>query len=287
MSSSSSNNSSTASSSIISPHEFSCLITEPEMTRALARTFASRPTSTAILRYYFFLSRSIERLHQELERHHHEQNTLFHHLFESRRFRMKVQPIVLRYRQFTSRYHPYGRTPSPLNAPSETNDINLPSNTTIDEEIGSTQNPIVISDNEEAHDGTFLRQKTRRYRFHSAARSISMTSYRRTVSPIDDHDPSSDIEIHQRRQSLNDSQSFYPPNSEEPGTERNPIYVSEFDETRCGICNEGHSIVDCTKEQEAPIPDTQHSLLKAIKDILHRGGPSHGTRLQEKTGSPQ
>ena len=114
MSSTTSNNSSTASSSIISLHKFSHLITEPEMTRSLARAFASRPTSTAILRYYFFLSRSIVRLEQDLERHRHEQNTLFDHLFKSRRFLMKVEPIIQRYRQLTLRYHPLAILHLPL-----------------------------------------------------------------------------------------------------------------------------------------------------------------------------
>ena len=142
MSSTTSNTSSTASSSIISPHEFSCLITEPKMTHSLAKAFASRPTSTAILCYYFFLSQSIDRLEQELEQHQHEQNTLFDHLFKSRRFRMKVQPIIQQYQQLTSHYHPYGHTPSPPSMASDNNNnnINLFSNPAIDEEIGLKEN---------------------------------------------------------------------------------------------------------------------------------------------------
>ena len=89
---------------------------------------------------------------------------------------MKVEPIIQRYRQLTPRYHPYGRTPSPPGTPSDNNDINLPSNTAIDEEIGSKQNPIIIPDDEETHIGTFQRQKTRRYRFHPSTRSMSVPS---------------------------------------------------------------------------------------------------------------
>ena len=280
MSSTTSNNSLTASSSIISPHEFSRLITEPEMTRSLARAFASRPTSTAILCYYFFLSRSIDRLEQDLERHRHEQNTLFDHLFKSRRFRMKVEPIIQRYRQPTPRYHPYGHTPSPPGTPSDNNDINLPSNTAIDEEIGSKQNPIIIPDDEETHVGTFKRQKTRRYRFHPSTRSMSVPSYRQTPSPIDDH-------IQQRRRSLNGSQSPHQPNDEEPGTKWNPIYVSENNVIRCGLCNEeGHFILDCTKEYwfdeenrwYAPIPDT--GIPDALRYTVNTGEDTQGHFMQ-------
>ena len=179
MSSTTSNNSSTASSSIISSHESSRLITKPKMTCSLARTFASRPTSTAILRYYFFLSRSIDWLEQDLEWHQHEKNTLYDHLFKSRRFRMKVQTIIQQYWQLTPRYHPYGRTPSPPGMPSDNNlnDINKPSNTAIDEETGSKQNPIIIPNDEE----------TQRCHFHPSTRSMSVPSYRWTPSPIDNH----------------------------------------------------------------------------------------------------
>ena len=84
---------------------------------------------------------------------------------------MKVEPIIQRYRQLTPRYHPYGRTPSPPGTPSDNNNINLPSNTAIDEEIGSKRNPIIIPDDEEAHIGTFLRQKTQQYCFYPGTSS--------------------------------------------------------------------------------------------------------------------
>ena len=83
-------------------------------------------------------------------------------------------------------------------------------------------------------------------------------SYRRTPSPIDNH-------VQQRQRSLNGSRSPHQPNDEEQGTKWNPIYVSEKDVIRCGLCNEeGHFILDCTKEYwfdeenrwYTPIPNT-------------------------------
>lgn len=239
MSSTSSNNdnSSTASSPIISPHEFSRLITDPEMTRSVARTFASRPTSTAVLRYYFFLSRSIDRLDQELERHRHERNTIFGHLFEKRSFRMKIQPIIQRYRHLASRthrgYHPYSHSPSPPDTSLTNNPPSIDNRPT-----GSDTSPTPIDNNN--------------------IDPLSQEGIRGYVS-VEVHDQSND-------DSLNSYYTAIDETLGQPGSERNPIVISDdeevqhrrrsLNEIRCAICNEyGHFIVDCTKEY--PIDDEE------------------------------
>ena len=152
---------------MLSPDELSCLIIETDLAYPIARAFASKPTSTAVLRNYAFLSRSIDRLKLDLERHRLEQQALFTYLMESRTFQTKIQPIVHQYRRRNGhtryRYHPYDRTPSPadsIDPPHNINDLSQETNqflhrhsggsslgsycTTIDETLGSKWNPIVV-----------------------------------------------------------------------------------------------------------------------------------------------
>lgn len=93
------------------------------MIHFVARRFAQNSASTAILRYYKFLSFSIEHLEQELERYHQEREVLYDHLFENQTFRTRIRPLVdeFRHRQAQVRhgFHPYGRpTSSPAPTPS-------------------------------------------------------------------------------------------------------------------------------------------------------------------------
>lgn len=181
MSSSSSNDSYSASSPIPSPQELSHLITEPDSLHSIARKFTSKPTSTAILRYYKFLSQSIARLEEELERHQMEREVVYNHLFDNQSFRTRICPIVNEYRQkralIRQRFHPYSRTssspnmnsanhsPSTNNSPSieegiqgrvsveihdrYDNELLDPYYTAIDDASGSKKHPIIASDVEE------------------------------------------------------------------------------------------------------------------------------------------
>ena len=88
-----------ASSPIPSPEELSHLLTEPDSLHSIARKFTSKPTSTAILRQYKFLSQSIAQLEEELERHHMEREVIYTHLFDNRSFQTRICPIVDKYRQ--------------------------------------------------------------------------------------------------------------------------------------------------------------------------------------------
>ena len=152
---------------LLSPDELSRLIIETDLAYPIARAFASKPTSTAVLRNYAFLSRSIDGLELDLERHRLEQQALFTYLMESRTFQTKIQPIVHQYRRRNGhtryRYHPYDRTPSPadsIDPPHNIDDLYREANqllhrhsggsslesycTAIDETLGSKWNPIVV-----------------------------------------------------------------------------------------------------------------------------------------------
>jgi hypothetical protein len=180
MSSSSSNDSYSASSPIPSPQELSHLITEPDSLHSIARKFASKPTSTAILRYYKFLSQSIAQLEEELERHQMEREVIYNHLFDNRSFQTRIRPIVNEYRQkqvlIRQRFHPYSRTsgspsmPSANNSPSTNNPPSIENGiqgrvsieihdrydnespdsyyTTLDDTLGSKKHPIIVTDDE-------------------------------------------------------------------------------------------------------------------------------------------
>jgi hypothetical protein len=173
-------NNDTTSEIILSSDELSRVLVDPDMLFRVARTFASHPTSTATLRYYRFLSLSIDRLELDLERHRLEQQALFTRLMECETFRTKIYPTVQEYRR-KARFHPYGRSPSPPSPPSFNNYVNppptievtsTPHRVDIDEEInrlgnerkdtavvqqygvalgvtGSKWNPIVIHDEKE------------------------------------------------------------------------------------------------------------------------------------------
>jgi len=107
-----------------SPQELSHLLTDPDLLQTISRSFAQKRTTTAVLRYYNFLSSSIAALEEELERHQQERETIYDYLFESRSFTNRLQPIVSEYRHRRALhrrgFHPYSQlsTPSPPNASS-------------------------------------------------------------------------------------------------------------------------------------------------------------------------
>ena len=120
MSTSSSSDSYSAPTSIPSPQELSSLITDPYTNEQIDRKFRSKLTSSAILRYYTFISHSIVQLEDELERHQQEREILYNNLFASRTFKYKIRPIVEEYRHRRamrrSIHHPYGRGISPVSS---------------------------------------------------------------------------------------------------------------------------------------------------------------------------
>ena len=124
MSTSSSSDSYSAPTSIPSPQELSSLITDPYTNEQVDRKFRNKPTSSAILRYYTFISHSITQLEDELERHQQEREILYDNLFASQTFKYKIRPIVEEYQHRRAMrrrgQHPYGRRASP--STSSTND---------------------------------------------------------------------------------------------------------------------------------------------------------------------
>ena len=98
MSTSSSSDSYSTPTLIPSPQELSSLITDPYTNEQVDRKFRNKPTSSAILRYYTFISHTITELEGELERHQQEREILYDNLFTSRTFKYKIRPIVEEYR---------------------------------------------------------------------------------------------------------------------------------------------------------------------------------------------
>lgn len=149
----------TTSETILSYDELSRILVDPDTLYRVSRTFASHPTSSATLRYYRFLSLSIDRLELDLERHRLEQQSIFTHLMDSGTFRMKIHPIIQEYRRRPG-FHPYGRSSTSPTPPSFHNRVNTDTSPTqristsdIDEEInrlGSMTN-IVFEDEEPGH----------------------------------------------------------------------------------------------------------------------------------------
>ena len=91
MSTSSSSNSYSIPTLIPSPQELSSLITDPYSNEQINRKFRNKPTSSAILHYYTFISHSIAELEGELERHQQEREILYNNLFASRTFILSLK----------------------------------------------------------------------------------------------------------------------------------------------------------------------------------------------------
>ena len=132
MSSSTSDDSRSATLSTLSPPELSRLTTEPQMFHSISDAFLPDSSITVSLRYYAFMSRSIDTLEQELERIHTERQYMYDHLMQSDQFRRRITPVVNEYRLLTGqqsqrRYHPYGHTPPPIRTPSWPGSVNPPS----------------------------------------------------------------------------------------------------------------------------------------------------------------
>jgi hypothetical protein len=124
----------------------------------------------------------------------------------------------------------------------------------------------------EPHITKFRQQKTRQYRFHPYAGTMS-TPLTSNDTPI--------TEIRRHRQSLNCS----PPTTDELGTKGNPIYVSDDDDLKCDGCNEqGHYILDCTKEyrfdeeKERYVPILDGENLTEYRDIVNTPLSTHAQK---------
>ena len=87
--------------------------THPEFVFPLARMFTNEPLPSAILRYYGFISQTIDNLEWEEERCREEQETVFEALISNSNFRTWIQPIIQKFHEHhvSHRFHPYERTP--------------------------------------------------------------------------------------------------------------------------------------------------------------------------------
>ena len=162
---------------LLSPAELSRIVVDPNMTGVVSAAFRYDPTGSALMRQYTFLSRNIDRLNEDLERHHSEQYMLFTYMIKNEHFQQKIAPVTRLFRRsnIRTRAHPYIRTPSPPRTPSDARSISPPSSIEIrledatahittqsmsgslgsfqtfidDPPLGSYSNPIIISDSDE------------------------------------------------------------------------------------------------------------------------------------------
>jgi hypothetical protein len=203
--SSSSSVSSTAAISTLTQQELSRLLLAPHMNSPIARTFEHHPTSTAILRYYSFLSQSIVTLEDELERHQLEREQIFNSLMNSKTFRRRILPLVTNFRPTEprrTRFHPHGYTspsPSPVSESSPTSGLNRsvesPPSIKPEEALARTSTPFMMD---------------------------STGSYH---NPIDSSG-STNID-------------------EEPGSQKNPIIIRDDKDECSRCQQQGHQFKDC------------------------------------------
>ena len=117
-------NDSSPSFLIPSPQELSDMTFDERTLRKIARKFRRHPTDHLLLRYYHFLSVTVEELENSLERAQLERESIHEHLFESQNFTTRIRPLIEDFRQeravrrWTS--HPYDRPRSHNTRPLST-----------------------------------------------------------------------------------------------------------------------------------------------------------------------
>ena len=120
--SSTGSNDSSPSFLIPSPQELSDIFSDEYTLEKIERKFRRRPNDHALLRYYNFLSITIDELELSLERAQMERESIHDHLFESRKFYTRIRPLIEDFRQRRAirqqTSHPYGR-PNSSNSTSE------------------------------------------------------------------------------------------------------------------------------------------------------------------------
>jgi hypothetical protein len=102
--------------------EISRMLTDPISDKRLRTTFESTQTLYAVLRQYHFVTRGLNHILYDLNRHGTERNTLYHSLMTSVQFQEMLEPILMDFRRRQQM-----NDPSPLVIPSI-----LPPSTTTD-----------------------------------------------------------------------------------------------------------------------------------------------------------
>ena len=220
---------------MLSSAELSLMMNHPDMPTQLSTTFNDDPTITMALRYYCFMSHSIERLEEDLERHRREQSTVFDNLIRRQRFRDRITPVVQNYRRqnMRPRFHPYNRTPSPVPTPSNSDSDEPPSEIEVRSQALSYAAPSPPPRSPHRH-------PIRRSPYASQPPSPKIN---RPLSPLSDD--ASRFSFHTADDGL----------AQETGTQHNPIVIGDDDDTQepdpiipyCVHCfTHGHWIDDCT-----------------------------------------
>ena len=142
-------NDSSPSFLIPSPQELSDITFDERTLRKIARKFRRRPADHSLLRYYHFLSVTIEELENSLERAQLERESIHEHLFESRRFTNRIKPLIEDFRQERAvrrrSSHPYDRPRSHGSRPFSPTSLQSYCSL-IDEPAGdSSRHPILVN----------------------------------------------------------------------------------------------------------------------------------------------
>ena len=87
-------NDSSPSFLIPSPQELSDIFSDEYTLEKIERKFRRRPNDHALLRYYNFLSITVDELELSLERAQMERESIHNHLFESRKFYTRIRPLI-------------------------------------------------------------------------------------------------------------------------------------------------------------------------------------------------
>lgn len=95
----SSDNEYSAASPLPSLNEFSCVVMDSDFQDDINRRFARCPTTSATLRSYQHISKTITRLKQEIELQEEERDFLWEHLFNSRSFVGRIKPVIRQFRR--------------------------------------------------------------------------------------------------------------------------------------------------------------------------------------------
>jgi hypothetical protein len=79
--------------------ELSRMILQTDMPQRLTDAFTGRPTPLALLREYYFVSRGIDNLRREMERHRTERASIYAVLMSRHEFQETISPVLNEYRQ--------------------------------------------------------------------------------------------------------------------------------------------------------------------------------------------
>jgi hypothetical protein len=147
------------SPSPLSASELSELLRDDPMVNLINQTYNDNAVSAAHMRHYSFrvITMNIRRIRELLDEQLRERQEVFEHMMKDADLQEKLQPIITTYRQRCrdSRPVPYVKKPifqqrpqTPFRPTNPSSLSSLPSESTNDNQFGSSKNPIVIEASE-------------------------------------------------------------------------------------------------------------------------------------------